>query len=130
MSKLIWNNQEKFVDLWAKTYKFVTAKRDIIRSEQVETIILSLENGSQLILANIAYTLNCNSNLIFFSQFWETGISYHAYLKYILLKQEMNIIGSITKKKNHFILNIELVFGKVILAKGRGRPTYLFSKNS
>lgn len=86
MSRYICNNQEKFVDLWAKTYKFVTARRDIIRSEQVETIILPLENSSQLILTNIAYTPDYNSNLIFFSQFWETGISYHNYPEYILLK--------------------------------------------
>lgn len=40
------------------------------------------------------------------------------------------MINSTTKKKNHFILDTQLFFGKVILVKGRNRPSYLLSKNS
>lgn len=86
ISRHICDSQEKFVDFQLKTYKFVTAGRDIIRSEQVETVILTLENGLQLIFSNIAYTLEYNSNLISLGQLQETGILYHDYSKCIVLK--------------------------------------------
>lgn len=82
----ICNSQEKFVDLQLKTYEFVTTGRDIIRSEQVRTVILTLENGLQLIFSNIAYTLECDSNLIFLGQLQKTSILYHNHLKCIVLK--------------------------------------------
>lgn len=67
-SRHICNSQEKFTDLHPKTYEFVTADGEIIRSEQVGTVILPLENGSQLTLSNVAYAPECDSNLISLGQ--------------------------------------------------------------
>ena len=128
-SRHICNSQEKFADLCPKTYEFVTAGGDIIRSKQVGTVIPPLENGLQLTLCNVAYALECDSNLISLGQLQETGILYHDHPKCIVLKQEGSIIGSATRRKNLFVLNTQLPLGKAILVKERGRPTYLLSKN-
>lgn len=41
---------------------------DIIQSKQVETVILPLKNGLELIFSNVVYALRCNSNLISLGQ--------------------------------------------------------------
>lgn len=63
--KHIYNSQNKFVNLWAKTYKLVIARGDIIWSNQVRTIIVLLKNSSELTLSNVIYILGCKSNLIY-----------------------------------------------------------------
>ena len=73
-SKHICNDQQKFADLRPKSYEFITAGGDIIRSEQVGTIVLPLGNGSELTLSNVAYAPECDSNLISLGQLRETGI--------------------------------------------------------
>ena len=128
-SSHICNSQKKFADLRLKTYEFVTAGRDIIRSEQVETVILPLKKCSQLTLCNVAYALKCNSNLISLDQLRETGISYYDHLEYMVLKQGESIIGSATRRKNLFVLDTQLPPGKAMLVKERGKPTYLLTKN-
>lgn len=105
-SKHIYNNHKKFVGLRLKTFKFIMANGNIIRSIQVGTIILFFENNSNLIFTNIVHTLKCDSKLIFLCQLWDTRILYHNYAKYIVLKQKGKTIGLVTKKKNLFILNI------------------------
>lgn len=47
----------------------------------------------------------------------------------MVLKQGGNVIGAATKKKNLFVLDIRSPSNKAMLVKGRGRPTYLLSKN-
>ena len=64
VSRHICNNRERFADRWPKSYEFVTARGTIIRSSQVGTIILPIENGLQLTLSNVAFTPECDSNLI------------------------------------------------------------------
>lgn len=129
ISKHICNNQDKFADFWAKTYKFITAGGDIIWSKQVGTVILSFENGSELTFFNIAYTPKCDSNFISLSQLQKIGILYHNQLECMILKQEESIIGLDTRRKNLFILDIHTPPGKVMLFKKRGKSIYLLSKN-
>ena len=128
-SRHICNSQEKFADLRPKTYEFATAGGDIFRSEQVRTVILLLENGSQLTFCNVAYAPECDSNLISLGQLRETGISHHDHPKCIVLKQRGSIIGSATRRKNLFVLDTQLPPGKAMLVKRKGRLTYLLSKN-
>ncbi len=125
-SRHICNNHEIFADLRPKSYKFVTAGSNIIRSKQVGTVILPLENGT-LTLTNVASAPEYDSNLISPGQLQETGISYHNHPECMVLKQRGKTIGLATKRKNLFILN--QIPGKTMLIKGRGRPTYLLSKN-
>ncbi len=54
-SRQFRNNQEKFADLQLKTYEFVMIGYDITHP---------LENSSELILSNVTYIPNCNSNFI------------------------------------------------------------------
>ena len=81
----ICNNHEKFVDFRPKTYKFITAGSNIIRSSQVGTVTPLLKNGSNLILINIAYIPEYDSKLIFLGQLWETRILYHDHIKCMVL---------------------------------------------
>ena len=128
-SRHICNNHEKFVKLRPKTYEFITAGGNIIRSSQVGTVTLLLENGSNLTLTNVAYTPECDSNLISLGQLRETGISYHDHAECMVLKQEGKTIGLATRRKNLFILNTQTAPSKTMLVKGRGRPTYRLSSN-
>ena len=72
--RYICNNRERFADLRPKSYKFVITGGTIIRSSQVGTITLLLENSLQLTLSNIAFTPKCDSNLISLGQLQKTGI--------------------------------------------------------
>ena len=127
-SRHISNNRERFADLRPKSYKFVTARGTIIRSSQVGTIILPIENGLQLTLSNVAFTPECDSNLISLGQLRETFISYHDYPEKMVLKQGGEIIGSATRKRNLFVLDTLLPL-KTMLVQDRGQPTYLLSSN-
>lgn len=82
-----------------------------------------------MILSNVAYTPKCNSNLISLGQLREAGISYHDYPKCMILKQGVSTIGSAQRHKNLFILDMKLDADRVLMIKGRGRPTYLLSKD-
>ena len=128
-SRHICNNHEKFVDLRPKTYEFITAGGNIIRSSQIGTVTLSLKNGSNLTLSNVAYTPECDSNLISLGQLRETGISYHNPAKCMVLKQKGKTIGLATRRKNLFILKTQTTPSKTMLVKSRGRPTYQLSSN-
>ena len=68
ISRYICNNRERFADLRPKSYKFVTVGGTIIRSSQVETITILLENGLQLMFSNVAFTSECDYNLISLGQ--------------------------------------------------------------
>ena len=128
-SRHICNNHEKFVDLRPKTYEFITAGGNIIRSSQIGTITLLLENSSKLTLTNVVYTPEYDSKLISLGQLRETGISYHDHAECMVLKQEGKTIGLAIRRKNLFILNTQIAPSKTMLVKGRGRPTYRLSSN-
>ena len=85
-SRHICNHREGFTDLRPESYEFVTAGGTIIRSSQVGTITFSIENGLQLMLSNVAFIPECDSNLISLGQLRETGILYHDYPEQMVLK--------------------------------------------
>lgn len=64
----ICNSHERFIDLRLKTYEFVIASGDIIRSNQVGIVMLPLKNDAQLTLSNVTYNPKCDFNLIFLDQ--------------------------------------------------------------
>lgn len=47
----------------------------------------------------------------------------------MIWKQLESIIKLVIKRQNYFALNICILLDKLILSKGRDRPTYLLSKN-
>ena len=103
----ICNNQDLFLEFRPKNYKFITAGGKIIQSQKVGTIYFLLQRRKTSLL-NILYTLNCNSNLILLGQFCESGISYHDYADFMILKQESSPIGVALKHKKLFVLNIDI----------------------
>ena len=104
--------------------------RDIIRLEEVDTIQLVLLNGLNIMLSNVVFALRCNSNLISLGQLRKAGISYYNYLESMILKKVGNIIGSVQKKKNLFVLNLENNAIRIIIAQRRGQPTHLLRRDS
>lgn len=126
-SRYICNNHKIFGNFCLKIYKFITTGGNIIKLKYVRTVIFSLENGT-LALSNIAYVPECDFNFISLGQLQETDISYHDHPKYMVLKERGKIIGLATKRKNLFILNIQ-ISGKTMLFKERGKLTYFLGKN-
>lgn len=64
-SRYIYNSYERFSsNLQIKTCEYFMANRNIITSTQVIIIILPLKNRLELILFNVIYAPECDSNLI------------------------------------------------------------------
>lgn len=86
------NKKESFSLLCPKSYNFITANRDIIRLEEVDTIKLTLLNELDMTLSNIAFAPRCYINLIFLSQLREVAILYHDHSEsMILIKARITI---------------------------------------
>lgn len=128
-SRHIYNNKCFFSNFCLKSYKFIIAKREIIKSKKTGTIYLSIYNRSIIIFNNIVYILKCNSNLILLGPLQELTITYYDHLKQMILKQEGNTIGLASKYKNHFILDTKIT-KKVMIIKEKRLLTYLQSQNS
>lgn len=91
VSRHICNNKYTIVDLQSKTYNFVIVGNNIIKLEQVGTVISLFKNSLEFILTNIAYTPKYNCNLISLGQLKKIGISYHNQSKYgIEIKEKEN----------------------------------------
>lgn len=94
------------------------ARKNIIRSNQVGTVIFPLINSMQLTFSNVTFALKYDSNLISLGQLQEIGISYHNYSEQMLLRQAGKTIGSAIKKKKLFIFNTQTPSRKMTLVKG------------
>ena len=128
-SRHICNNRVLFSDIRSKNYKFITAGGEIIHSQEVGTVHLTLQSGkTTMTLLNVAYAPKCDSNLISLGQLRKSGISYHDHPDSMALKQGGSTLGVANRHKNLFVLETGSK-AKAMLVKGRGRPTYLLSKN-
>lgn len=47
----------------------------------------------------------------------------------MILNQEGTVIGSVQRQKNFFVFDIKNESDRLMIAKGKGRPTYLLSKD-
>ena len=117
-SRHIYNKKNSFFIPHAKSYKFIITKEKVIRLENVGTIKLNLLNESNMIFLNIFY-LRYNSNLFFFEQLTEAGISYHKHSKNIILKKTRNIISLVQRRKNLSVLDFKKIFNKIMISQGR-----------
>lgn len=127
-SRQICSDKRHFSDLRSKSYKFVIAGGEIIRSEEVGSIHLSTQSGAIITINNVTYRPRCNPNLISLGQLRESGITYHDHPDRMILKQGGNIIGSASKQRNLFTLDTKST-EKAMIVQGRGRPTYFQSQN-
>lgn len=67
-SRHICNDKYFSLDLRLKSYEFLTAGGEIIRSEEVGSVYLPTNTIVTIIPKNITYMLICNSNLILLGQ--------------------------------------------------------------
>ena len=120
--------QRRFVNLQLKTYEFVTTRGDIIRLEHVGIVTLFLQNSLKFTFINITYAPESDFNFISLGKLRKTGILYHDHYENMILKQGGKTIGSVIRKQNLFVLDIQI--SGAILVKRKGILIYLVNKNS
>ena len=96
------------------------------RSKKVGIAILPIQGRKTITLLNVAYTPKHDSNLISLGQFRKFGILYHNHPNSMILQKENSIFRVVNRHKNLFIFDTSL---RMVLVKGKGRPTYLLSSN-
>ena len=106
------------MNLYPKKYEFVIARKEIIKLDKVDTILLSTCSRATITLNNVIYIPRCDSNLISLGQLQEAGSTYHDYPKQMMLKHKGNIIRSVSRFKNSFILNTK-TNRKMMMIQGR-----------
>lgn len=62
--------------LWSKGLDFTTVDSQKVWAESIGTIAIPLANGLLIKLDRVAYTLNCDFNLISLGQPWENNITF------------------------------------------------------
>lgn len=92
VSRYIYNNKHLFSDLHSISYEFVIIDEEIVRLDIMGIVFLSTCNRVIIIPDNIAYILRCDFNLISLGQLQKSGITYHNYAEYMILKQGSNIV--------------------------------------
>ena len=105
---------------------FMTGAGQTIRTEQVGTVVLPLSSGKVIELRNVALARGCDSNLLSLGQLRESGITYRNDPSSMTLMKVEEIIAHAKRSRNLFILD-RATPGKVMVLKGRGRPTHLVS---
>lgn len=65
----------------------MTVDEDTLRLEKIDIIKLTLLNGLDMTLSNIAFAQRYDSNLIFFRQLREANILYYNQLESMILKR-------------------------------------------
>lgn len=113
---------------------FVTARKKIIRLEEIGTVSIPLVDGKSIELLDTALVPECDSNLISLGQLQETSITFHDNPSHMTLIRHGVIIAQAKRHQNLFILDraIPKTVMKVrnlAMATGKGRPTHLVSKN-
>lgn len=98
----LYNNWKLFSKLKAKGIDFVTAVGQVIWIEKVGTISIWLANGNKIELQNITLAPGCNSNLIFFSQLQETGITFYDNPTVMTWMRNRKVIAQAKKDQNLF----------------------------
>ncbi len=71
------NNKDLFIDEFRPKYlDFTTVGEQILYAKSIGTIAIPLANGSTVKLAGVAYTPECDSNLISLSQLHNSKITF------------------------------------------------------
>lgn len=114
--------------MYTQNYKFITAKSEIIRSQEVDIVYFPLQTDITITLLNVAYTPKCDSNLISLDQLRESGILYYDHSNSMILKQRESILGVASRKKNLFVFETGCT-KRAMLIQGRGQLIYYLSIN-
>ena len=138
-SRHLCNNHKLFRSTHAKSIDFVTAAGQVIQINEISTVAILLSDGKTIELHNVAYTPECNSNLIFLGQLRESGISFHDDPTTMMLMRKRKVIAHAKREQNLFVLKLaaagvamtirSLKPRRTMAITGRGRPTHLVSQN-
>lgn len=75
ISRHLINNKDFFIlELYLKCLNFTTVEDQILQTESIGTVDILPANKSLFKLYNIAYTPNCDANLIFLGQLCNSAI--------------------------------------------------------
>lgn len=139
-SRHLCNDQTLFSDLKAKSIDFVTAAGQVIRTEEIGTVVIPLVDGNNIELHNVAFAPRCDLNLISLGQLQETGITYYDNPTTMTLMRHGKVIAQAKRTRNLFTLELAhpgKAMAMTIQSKAtqamaiteRGRPTHLVSQN-
>lgn len=140
-SRHFCNDPSLFINKRAKSIDRVTAAGQIIRTEEIGTVSISLADGSKIELQNVVLAPGCDSNLISLGQLRETGITFHDNPTAMTLMRNGKIIAQARRNRNLFTLELAQpgramatiktvsILPKAMAIHGRGRPTHLVSQN-
>lgn len=90
----------------AKSIEFVNVVGQVIWTEVISTISISLADGSRIELQNVARALESHSNLISVGQLREHRIKYHDISTAMTLMRVGKVIAHAKKNRNLFTLEL------------------------
>ena len=94
-SQHLTNNKDLFtIKLQFKSLDFTTAGGQVLRTKRIEKVAIPLVDGISIELHDVAYTPDCNANLIFLSQLHDNNIQYIDILKAMTLIQSERPVTS------------------------------------
>lgn len=107
-SRYLCNNRKLFSNTKAKSIDFVMAAGQVIQTEEISTISISLAENNTIKLYNVALAPGCNSNLILFSQLRESRITYHDSPSAMTLIRDGKVITEAKRERNLFMLDLRI----------------------
>lgn len=104
-SHYLCNDRSFFSNTRAKSIDIVTAARQVIRTEKIGTVLISLAGRDNIKLHNVALAFGCDSNLISLGQLHESGITYHDDSVAMTLMRNGEVITRVKRNWNLLTLN-------------------------
>ena len=121
---------QRLTPLHQKSIDFITAVGQVIQTEKISTIFISLADGKTIKLQNIAFALGFDLNLILLDQLWESDITYHDEPSSMTFMRDGKTIACAKKSHNLFIFDLAMsgqimsAISRVMTITGWGQPTH------
>ena len=135
-SRHLCNDWSFFSNIKVKSIDFVIATGQVIRTEEIGTVLIPLVGGDNIELHNVVLVPRCNFNLISLGQLCKSEITYHNNPTAMSLIRNGEVIARAKKDWNLFTLKLAQpgramtvinIRPKAMAITGRGRPTHLVS---
>lgn len=105
VSRHLCNNRELFRNTQFKNINFVNTVGQIIQTNEIGNVRISLSSKKIIDLHNVAFAPVCNSNLISLSQLHESGTTLYDKLTKMMLIRKRNIIVYARQDCNLFLFD-------------------------
>lgn len=106
VSYYLCNNQKLFLNIKTKSIFFIMKVKQVIQTEKIGIISISLKRNNIIKIYNIAVTPKCNFNLILLDQLYKNRIIYYNSLIAITLIRDKKVIPKTKEKRNLFTFNL------------------------